>query len=214
MGDLFPEGGGGSALSPGMSVENIPSSSSSSMFSTDYYRQKVVEFQQTLNALQGAREGMIGLVDYGPIEIQGELTALLDQLDGKISQYKVVAESLNAAIATYNAIGGNFPKLNTTGLGALPVVPIAIAGLVATAAGLIVWGKAWIDQSREMARQAQLHGYLTPEARSQVAAAALKIESAARASADSPLTSVANIAKWASIAVVAYFAYQVFQKMR
>ena len=212
MGDLFPESGSGSALSPGMSVENVPSSSS--MFSTDYYRQKVVEFQQTLNALQGAREGMIGLVDYGPIEIQGELTALLDQLDGKISQYKVVAESLNAAIATYNAIGGNFPKLNTTGLGALPVVPIAIAGLVATAAGLIVWGKAWIDQSREMARQAQLYGYLTPEARSQVAAAALKIENAARASADSPLTSVANIAKWASIAVVAYFAYQAFQKMR
>jgi hypothetical protein len=65
-----------------------------------------------------------------------------------------------------------------------------------------------------MARQAQLYGYLTPEARSQVAAAALKIENAARSSADSPLTSVANIAKWVSIAAVAYFAYQAFQKMR
>ena len=181
---------------------------------TDYYRQKVVEFQQLLYDLQGAREGMIGLVDYGPVEIQGELTALLDQLDGKISQYKVVAESLNAAIAAYNAIGGNFPKLNTRGLGALPVVPIAIAGLVATAATLIVWGKAWIDQSLEMARQAQLYGYLTPEARSQVAAATLKIENAAKASAESHLTSVANITKWVSIAAVAYFAYQAFQKMR
>jgi hypothetical protein len=207
MGDFFPEGGGGSAITPGISVQQDPSM-------TDYYRQKVVEFQELLYNLQGAREGMIGLVDYGPDEIQGELTALLDQLDGKISQYKVVAESLNAAIAAYNAIGGNFPKLNTRGLGALPVVPIAIAGLVATAAGLIVWGKAWIDQSREMARQAQLYGYLTPQARSEVAAAALKIENAAKASSESALGSVANIAKWVSIAAVAYFAYQAFQKVR
>jgi hypothetical protein len=207
MDDFFPESGSGSAITPGISVQQDPTM-------TDYYRQKVVEFQELLYNLQGAREGMIGLVDYGPIEIQPELTALLDQLDGKISQYKVVAESLNAAIAAYNALGGNFPKLNTQGLAALPVVPIAIAGLVATAATLIVWGKAWIDQSREIARQAQLYGYLTPQARSEVAAAALKIETAAKASADSSLGSVANIAKWVSIAAVAYFAYQAFQKMR
>jgi len=207
MGDFFPEGGSGGTPTPGISVQQDTSL-------TEYYRQKVVEFQELLYNLQGAREGMIGLVDYGPIEIQSELTALLEQLDVKIYQYRWVAESLNAIIATYNAAGGNFPKLNTSGLGAVPILPIAIAGLLATAATLIVWGKAWIDQSREIARQAQLYSYLTPEARSQVAAASLKIENAAKASAESPLGSVANIAKWVSIAAVAYFAYQAFQKMR
>jgi hypothetical protein len=43
---------------------------------------------------------------------------------------------------------------------------------------------------------------------------ALKIKAAAEATAESPLASVSNIAKWVSIAAVAYFAYQAFQKMR
>jgi hypothetical protein len=181
-----------------------------------YYRQKVIEFQNLLINLQNAREGMIGLVDYGPVEIRPELTALLDELDSKIGRYRQVAELLNLGINGINKVGANFPTLTIpNGLGIAPAaVAAGIGAAIAVAASLIVWGNSWIRNSQRLAREAQLYGYLTPEQRSVVAQSALKIEQSARASEVSPLTSVANITKWVAIAAVAYFAYQAFQKVR
>jgi len=187
-----------------------------SPLSVDYYRQKVVEYQTLLNNLQNAREGMIGLVDYGPAEIRPELTALLDELDGKIGRYRQVAEALNFGINGINKVGAGFPTLSIpAGLGVAPlVVAGGIGAAVAVAAALIVWGYAWIQKAQALAHEAQLYGYLPPEQRAAVAAQALKIDQAAAASAASPLTSIANIAKWVGIAAVAYFAFQAYQKSR
>jgi hypothetical protein len=184
--------------------------------SVDYYRQKVAEFQALLYNLQNAREGMIGLVDYGPPEIRPELTALLDELDGKIGSYRQVAEALNFGINGINKVGAGFPTLTIpNGLGVAPlVVAGGIGAAVAVAASLIVWGLAWIRRSEALAKQAQLYSYLPPEQRARVAASALKIEQAARASESTPLASIANITKWVAIAAVAYFAFQAYQKMR
>ena len=184
--------------------------------SVDYYRQKVVEFQALLNNLQNAREAMIGLVDYGPVEIRPELTALLDELDGKIGSYRQVAEALNFGINGINKVGANFPTLSIpAGLGVAPlVVAGGIGAAVAVAAALIVWGYAWIQKAQVLARQAQLYGYLTPEQRAIVAQRAIEIDMAASASESSPLTSIASIAKWVGIAAVAYFAFQAYQKSR
>jgi hypothetical protein len=205
--DVFVESGSGGTPSSTYSVEEAPKP-------PEYWRSKVQEFQVLLNRLGQAREGMIGLVDYGPAEIQPELTALLDELDGKIGIYKKTAAGLNLAIEAYNLAGGTLPKLNTTGLGAVPLVPIAITAAIGAAGALIYWGVNWLDRSNALAMQAQLYGYLSPAAREQVAMNALKIKAAAEATAESPLASISNIAKWVSIAAVAYFAYQAFQKMR
>lgn len=193
-----------------------PIAQPASPLSVDYYRQKVVEFQSLLNNLQQAREGAIGLVDYGPIEIRPELTALLDELDGKIGRYIQVAEALNFGINGINRVGAGFPTLSIpNGLGVAPlVVAGGIGAAVAVAAALIVWGYAWIQKTQALAQQAQLYGYLPPEQRAAVAAQALKIDQAAQASAQSPLTSIANITKWAAVAAVAYFAFQAYQKVR
>jgi hypothetical protein len=187
-----------------------------SPLSVDYYRQKVVEFQTLLNNLQQAREGAIGLVDYGPVEIRPELTALLDELDSKIGRYRQVAEALNFGINGINKVGAGFPTLTIpNGLGVAPlVVAGGIGAAVAVAAALIVWGYAWIQKAQVLARQAQLYGYLTPEQRAIVAQKSIEIDQAAQASESSPLTSIANIAKWVGIAAVAYFAFQAYQKMR
>jgi hypothetical protein len=184
--------------------------------SVDYYKQKVIEYQNLLYNLQNAREGMIGLVDYGPVEIRPELTALLDELDSKIGRYRQVAEALNFGINGINKVGAGFPTLTIPkGLGVAPlVVAGGIGAAVAVAASLIVWGYAWIQKAQVLARQAQLYGYLTPEQRAIVAQKALEIDQAAAASESSPLTSIANIAKWVGIAAVAYFAYQAYQKSR
>jgi hypothetical protein len=193
-----------------------PVAQPASPLSVDYYRQKVVEYQNLLYNLQNAREGMIGLVDYGPVEIRPELTALLDELDSKIGRYRQVAEALNFGINGINKVGAGFPTLTIpNGLGVAPlVVAGGIGAAVAVAASLIVWGYAWIQKAQVLARQAQLYGYLTPEQRAIVAQKALEIDQAAAASESSPLTSIANIAKWVGIAAVAYFAYQAFQKTR
>ena len=222
--DFSPESGSGGvpptvwgAFDPGTGEGwDAPIPVPATPLSVDYYRQKVVEFQTLLNNLQQAREGVIGLVDYGPVEIRGELTALLDELDGKIWRYKATAEALNFGINGINRAGAGFPTLSIpNGLGIAPAaVAAGIGAAIAVAASLIVWGYTWITRSQDLARQAQLYGYLTPEQRSKVAGETLKIENAAKSSAQSPLTSVANIAKWVSIAAVAYFAYQAFQKMR
>jgi hypothetical protein len=222
--DYFPESGSGGAPSSTYSVEPaqfgvqpwdapvvLPQT-----LTVGYYRQKVVEFQDLLYNLQNAREGMIGLVDYGPVEIRPELTALLDELDSKIGRYRQVAELLNLGINGINKAGAGFPTLTIPkGLGVAPAVVAGGSGAaVAVAASLIVWGYAWIQKAQVLARQAQLYGYLTPEQRAIVAQKALEIDQAAAASESSPLTSIANIAKWVGIAAVAYFAYQAFQKTR
>jgi hypothetical protein len=187
-----------------------------SPLSVDYYRQKVVEFQQLLNNLQGAQEAVIGLIDYGPVEVRPELMALLDELDGKIGRYRQVAEALNFGINGINKVGAGFPTLTIpNGLGIAPlVVAGGIGAAVAVAAALIVWGYAWIQKAQVLARQAQLYGYLTPEQKAIVAQKAIEIDQAAQASESSPLTSIASIAKWVGIAAVAYFAFQAFQKTR
>lgn len=222
--DYFPESGSGGvpatvygAFDPGTGEGwDEPIVKPAIPLSVDYYRQKVVEFQNLLYNLQNAREGMIGLVDYGPVEIRPELTALLDELDSKIGRYRQVAEALNFGINGINKVGAGFPTLTIPkGLGVAPlVVAGGIGAAVAVAASLIVWGYAWIQKAQVLARQAQLYGYLTPEQRAIVAQKALEIDQAAAASESSPLTSIANIAKWVGIAAVAYFAYQAFQKTR
>ena len=222
--DYFPESGSGGvpatvygAFDPGTGEGwDEPIVKPATPLSVDYYKQKVIEYQNLLYNLQNAREGMIGLVDYGPVEIRPELTALLDELDGKIGRYRQVAEALNFGINGINKVGAGFPTLTIPkGLGVAPlVVAGGIGAAVAVAASLIVWGYAWIQKAQVLARQAQLYGYLTPEQRAIVAQKALEIDQAAAASESSPLTSIASIAKWVGIAAVAYFAYQAFQKTR
>jgi hypothetical protein len=222
--DFSPESGSGGAPSSTYSVEPAEFGVQAwdapmvlpQTLTVGYYRQKVIEFQNLLINLQNAREGMIGLVDYGPDEIRPELTALLDELDSKIGRYRQVAELLNLGINGINKVGAGFPKLTIpNGLGIAPAaVAAGIGAAIAVAASLIVWGNTWIRNANALARQAQLYGYLTPEQRAAIAESTLKIEGAAKASESSPLTSVANITKWVAIAAVAYFAYQAYQKMR
>jgi hypothetical protein len=222
--DYFPESGSGGvpatvygAFDPGTGEGwDEPIVKPATPLSVDYYKQKVVEYQNLLNNLQNAREGMIGLVDYGPVEIRPELTALLDELDSKIGRYRQVAEALNFGINGINKVGAGFPTLTIpNGLGVAPlVVAGGIGAAVAVAASLIVWGYAWIQKAQVLARQAQLYGYLTPEQKAIVAQKAIEIDQAAQASESSPLTSIASIAKWVGIAAVAYFAYQAYQKTR
>lgn len=185
-------------------------------FQLDYYRNKVVEFQNVLNQLDASAVEAMFLIDQDiDPDLTTDLQDYLFQYDQKKGQFRTAAEALNFAINGANQIGANFPTLKIpSGLGFVPLAAgAAIAGALAVAAALIVWGRDWIAGLNDRLKAAMLLDKITdPQKRDEVAAAIAKVEAAQKAADSSPLSSIANIVKWVGIAAVAYFALTAYQK--
>ena len=185
----------------------------------DYYRQKIVEFQNVLVQMDSAAEGAQGLIDLGldDPELVNDLNGLLADYDLKKGFFRTAAEGLNFAISGVNMIGGNFPSVRIpAGLNAVPVIAAAgVAAALAVAAGLIVWGRDWIRSVDERARRSQILQAL-PEGpqRAQAAREMQKIDGAVREAEQSPLASIATIVKWVAIAGLVYFGMQSFKSLK
>jgi hypothetical protein len=185
----------------------------------DYYRQKIVEFQNVLVQMDATADGAQGLINLqiDDPELNGDLNSLLAEYDLKKGLFRTAAEGLNFAISGVNLIGANFPSVNIPrGLNAIPLVAAAgIAGALAVAAGLIVWGRDWIKAVNERAARSQLLQTIPAGAqRTAVAQELLKIDAATKESDASPLGSIANIVKYVAIAGLIYFGLQTFKKMK
>jgi hypothetical protein len=184
---------------------------------TSYFRDKAVEFQQIINALDATSNEVDMLI--GALPESALLDELVDQkaaLEGKKGQIKLVAEAVNFAANGLNQLGANLPTVNLPQtLGAVPlVVAGAGAAAIAAAAAVIVWGKAWIDGINQRLRNADLLASVPEADRGKVAEAILKTDVALAQANQSPLASVAGIVKWIAIGAVAFFAYQAFQQYR
>lgn len=186
-------------------------------FQLDYYRNKVTEFQNILNDMDATAAIARQTIDE---DISPELTQsmqdYLAQYDDKKGEFRVAAEALNFAIQGANAIGANFtPVQIPQGLGFIPLAAgAAIAGALAVAAALIVWGRQWISGINERMKNESLLKSIPEDKRAALAEKIVQSD-AVKASADeSPLSSVASIVKWAAIAAVAYFAFQAYQRSR
>lgn len=184
----------------------------------DYYRNKVREFQEVLNNMDAAAAVARQTIDE---EISPDVTAAMQdalaEYDAKKWQFKSAAEALNFAINGVNAVGGNFPNLTLpSGLAAVPLVAgAAIAGALAVAAALVVWGRDWIAGVNDRLKTEQVLGAVTdPDKRAALAEAIVKTDAAQRASEVSPLTNIATMVKWVAIAAVGYFALQAYQRSR
>jgi hypothetical protein len=184
---------------------------------TNYFRDKALEFQQIINALDATSREVDMLIGALPeSQVLDELVAQKAELEGKKGQIKLVAEAVNFAANGLNQLGANLPTINIPQtLGAVPlVVAGAGAAAVAAAAAVIVWGKAWIDGINQRLRNAQLLESVPEADRARVAEAVLKTDVALAQANQSPLASVAGIVKWIAIGAVAFFAYQAFQQYR
>lgn len=185
----------------------------------DYYRQKIVEFQNVLIQLDMAADGAQGLVDLqlNDPELNDDLNSLLAEYDLKKGFFRTTAEGLNFAISGVNLIGANFPSVQVPrGLNAIPLVAAAgIAAGLAVAAGLVVWGRDWIKAVNERAARSQILQAI-PEGAQRAAAAQelLKIDGAVKEADASPLGSIANIVKYIAIAGLIYFGLQSFKSMK
>ena len=184
----------------------------------DYYRQKIVEFQNVLVQMDSAAEGagdLIYIVD--DVALLEDLNGLLAEYDLKKGYFRTAAEALNLAISGVNLVGANFPAVKIPrGMNAIPLVAAAgIAAALAVAAGLIVWGRDWIKSVDERARRSQILEAL-PEGpqRAQAAQAMALIDGAVREADASPLGSIANIVKWVAIAGLVYFGLQTFKQLK
>ena len=187
---------------------------SPTVFSVDYYRNKVAEFQAVLLEMDASAAIARQMIqdDVSP-EITAGYQEDIRAFDAKKGQFRAAAEALNFAISGANLVGGNFRPVRVPGqLAALPVAVIAgVAAAVAVAGGLIIWGRDWIAGINQRTREAARLSTLSPEARERVILAQQELEAAeARANA-SPITAIAGAAKWVGWAVAAYFVWRAFE---
>lgn len=191
-------------------------SADSSVFSLDYYRNKAREFQDVLNGLDagiGAAQNAIA-ADISP-ELTADLTAMLQEADGKRWALRTTAEAINAGAAVINAAGGRFPQLSIpSGLGFLPALPLAAVAAIATAATLIAWGVAWLSGLNQRLRNEQLLGAIDDPTKRAALASSLAQSAAAADVANNPLANLSSIVKWGAIALGAWLVYQAWAKSR
>jgi hypothetical protein len=182
----------------------------------NYYQRKVLEFQQTVNAVDQAAYGLRMVLD---LDISDDarlpVLALLSDFEMKKSELRTAGESINAASALANTIGIKLPQVNLQTLGALPLVPIgvgaAIAGALFLIGSLVSWMVNWIDEANEAIELLSKLEGLTPEQKTTVFVAREQTNQA-KAQHQTGLGSIANIVQWVALAGVAFFAYQAFVK--
>lgn len=188
---------------------------SDSMLSIDYYRQKAREFQGILNQVDATANAARGAIDadISP-ELSADLGALLSEFDAKKLAFRMAAEGINAGAAVINSAGGRFPTLSIPqGLGFAPfVIPVAAVAAIGAAAALIAWGVTWIHGVNRRLIYEQLTSKGTPAQQAELARLIGQSEAAAVTSSESPLASVAGVVKWGAIGLIAWMAWQAFEK--
>jgi hypothetical protein len=179
----------------------------------DYYRQKAVEFQSTLNAIDGAYRAANDALATGALDPESEagIIELLDAYEGKRLTLKLTAEAINAGAAVVNGLGGRFPQLSLPStLGALPVAPVALIGAIGAAVGLIAWGVQWIAGVNDRLKRAQLIAGASPAQRDQLIRAIADSDNAVNQAQSSTLAAIAPAVKWVAIAALAFLAYRAY----
>ncbi len=201
----------GNPISEGEPAPVVAAPGTPSVFSVDYYRNKVTEFQSVLLEMDAAAAIARQMIqdDVDP-EITAGYQADIQAFEGKKGQFRAAAEALNFAISGANLVGGGFKPVRVPGqLAALPLPVIAgVAAAVAVAGGLIIWGRDWIAGINQRTLQAARLATLSPEARERVILRQQELEAAQNRAEGSPITAIAGAAKWIGWAVAAYFIWR------
>lgn len=200
---------------------------SGSMLTVDYYRRKVAEFQTVLYALDNTGRDLWGagaaVYATGDADAIADYETLRAEYESKRSQFVTVAEGIQLASQGINAVGINFPSVQIPfGMGALPLVPLAAAaGVVAASVALVTWASQFFRTVREFAQRYQHIDAIMalPEGERAGALETLrKLELTAEQSESetnqSPLQSIATIAKWGAVAAIVYFGWRAYSESR
>ena len=189
-----------------------------SVFSMDYYRNKALEFQQTLNALDTAYRAADAALSSQATDMDTAeyLSNWIATFLEKRDQFRLAAEAINAAASGVNAAGGRFPVMSipqTLGL-APALVPVAIAGIIGVTATLITWGTVAISGLNERLKRAQLLDSASPAQKAQLVAAMSDSDESVKQSQATALSSLAPIVKYGAFALAAWLAYKAYKGMQ
>lgn len=194
-----------------------------SAITMDYYRQKALQFQATLNSLDAVSRDLYdaGTVAYatGDATMIAQYEDMRAELDSKKSQFLSIMEAINFASQGINAVGINFPRIQAPfGMGAIPLVPVAV---IAGAVALIEWAtgffsrvanivQSWVDnRTIEM----------LPESERAAAYEVLQktrstVEVAKAQATGSSLAQLATIAKWGAVGLGLFLAWKMMKDQR
>jgi hypothetical protein len=170
-----------------------PQPDEASPFALNYYRQKALEFQGTLNAIDTAYTAANAALSSGALDeaSQAALLESLDEYESKRLTLKLTAEAINAAGAAINYLGGSFPAIGA-------------------AVALITWGVQWIGGVNERLRRAQLLSTARPEQRDALVRAIAESDNAVNQAQSSTLAAIAPALKWIAIAALGFLAYRAY----
>lgn len=189
-----------------------------SAFSLDYYRQKALEFQSTLNALDTSYRAATTALESQATDLDTAeyLSNWIAQFLEKRDQFRMAAEAINAAASGVNALGGRFPVMSIPQtLGIAPVlVPVALVGVIAAAAALVVWGNNAITGLNERLKRAQLLDNANPSQKAALVAAMSDSDESVRQSQATTLSSIAPIVKYGALALAAWLGYKAWKGMQ
>lgn len=189
-----------------------------SAFTLDYYRQKAVEFQQMMTAMDQAYwAANYALMNSSLDESSAAaLMSALNEYDAKKGTIRVTAEAINAGAAAINALGGRFPVLSIPGTLGLPpiVAPAALVAAIGAAAALLTWGSQWISGVNDRLKRAQLIESASPDERDALVRAMTESDNAVNVASSSILASVAPTVKWIAYGIGAFLLYRVWNESR
>lgn len=198
----------------GYTGETVDAGSLARFADADYYRGKILEFQQYLNALAATADTLQALGgQVSGTALAADIDAWLADLLSNRMALMVAAETVNAAAQSINALGGRMPVLAIPqNLSALPVAAIAaIAAAIAGTAWAISYAVEKMSAARALIARKETLALLPEDARAAALAADQQI-AAVQASAMGPLGAIMNVVKWAAIGVAAFFAYKAIRE--
>lgn len=181
-----------------------------SVVSQQYARNKITEFQQTLQALDAGYQSAVAALQVPGLDgdTADYLRGWIDDFEGKRWVLKTTAEAINLGAAAYNAAGGRMPSLSIPGtLGFLPALSVPMIVALGTAATLIAWGTTALNGLHDRLKYAQsLNAQLTPESKAELARSVVGVEAARGIAGGTGLSALVPVFKWGAIGLLGFFA--------
>lgn len=201
----------GDAGTPNENYDGAPTNPSP--VSLDYYRNKVREFQETLNGIDAAYRAGAEIYSIASDE---ELGALLAEYESRKDSIRGVAETINLGASVINSMGGRMPVLSVPGtLGLAPfVLPAAAIAAIASAAYFVDWGRYWTQALATSTRNIALMMAESAPERARILELSQQAERTALETSASPAAALTTVVKWGAIAGAAFLAWKYWQSTR
>jgi len=180
----------------------------SNPLSLDFYRQKISDFQVSLNAVDAMYTSLKNFFVGDLTDEQYQIMVdLANEIDSQRNELHIVVSMVQGLSTAANAMGIRLPY-PSSGLGVAPVVIAGTAAVLIAIAGFISWQVGITARFNSALQSIADDPDASPESK-QKATLALNQQSAISMGAN-----IGSTIKWAIIGLAGFFAYQIYMKKR